>query len=218
MSDKECGEGWNFSKTIKEAFKISRIVGHYGIHNIYKVEGSADSIIREDKIRCSQLTILDKISLEELEEPNDKNKELFEWLYLKRETESKEIIKEELLKTLEIKKLKFDVEFFSLDNYNDYYYNNYFYYYYYNNLIIIIIFSYYDNNHNNYYYDNNHFNYYYYYYYHFNYILESLFEPNTAFRKSLIKAYKYGMRKIKFIEKEKKILIFTKTNLPSVDD
>ena len=204
MSDAECGEGWNFSKTIKEAFDICRIVGRYGIHNIYKVEGSADSIIRGNKIRCSQLTILDRISSEELEEPNDKNKELFEWLYLKRETESKEIIKEEFLKTLEIKKLKFDVEFFTLDNFNDYYKNYYNYY-----------------NCNNFY--NNNYAYYkdYYYYYRYRYyyyIIESFFESNIAFRKSLIKAYKYGMRKIKFIEKEMKILIFTKTNLPSFDD
>jgi len=187
ISEEDCASGWNFCADTKTTLSVTKITGKFGLNNrIYKVTGSSDSIIRKNKIRCSQLTINSLVTdFEEfklVEEPSNKQKELFEWFNLTRKPINNLIIKTCLLKTLKIKDMS-DWSVVIHNNYNNYNYN------YYNN------YNNYYNNYNNY----NSCNYYYYW------ISESLLELNPNFRKSMILAYIYGMQQIRF-ESDKKIL------------
>jgi len=202
-SDNECGAGWNFCKTIPQAIKIAKLVNRYGLNKIYEVEGSKDSIVRDSKCRCSELTLVSQVTKCDFE-PNGKNAELQEWLDLEEKEENKQEIEKSLLETLKIKGLddwivefKEKVDYYN--NYNNYnnYYNNYYNYY------------------NNYYYNYNYYNYNYYNNYDYNYIAKSLFEPNTNYRTELINAYVHQMRQLRFDINNKKLLVWTKSQLPT---
>jgi hypothetical protein len=185
-SDKECGAGWNFCSTVKDAIDIAKLFSIKGVNRIYKVQGSSDSIKRGLKIRCSELTIISPIGVDDFVncEPNGKEKELFDWLVYDRKFDERLILKY-LNETLKIKGMDdWKIIIYNNNYYNDYYYNN-----------------------NNYYHYNHYNNYYYYYY-----VLESLFEPNQQFKQLLIQAYKAGMLQLKFNNYEKHLIVWSDLN------